>query len=121
MTIRIKRAYDPPEAADGFRVLVDRLWPRGIKTEDAHVDLWMRDVSPSTELREWFGHDPERWDEFKERYERELKDHGELLDLLIDTEKHRKTVTLVYGARDTEHNQAVVLRSVLDARAAHAH
>jgi len=111
--IKIKRVYDDASPDDGFRVLVDRLWPRGVKKENAHVDLWLKDVAPSTELREWFGHDPDKWAEFRRRYDAELKDHRGELDDLKSKAKHG-TLTLVYGAKDTEHNNAVVLKDMLD-------
>lgn len=111
--IKIKRAYQPAEDEDGFRILVDRLWPRGISKEKAKLDLWLKDVAPSSELRKWFAHDPERWDEFQTRYEEELKDKKEILKEIKDEEKENPTVTLIYGAKDEEHNNAVVLRDFL--------
>jgi uncharacterized protein YeaO (DUF488 family) len=119
--IRVRRIYNQPGAKDGYRVLVDRLWPRGIRREAGGVDLWMRDVAPSTELRKWFGHQVERWPDFRERYAAELEGHGPLLDLLKDIEQHHGTVTLLFAARDEEHNEAEVLADVLGRRAAHAH
>ncbi len=113
--INIKRVYEPYEAADGFRILVDRLWPRGIKKETAHVDLWAKDVAPSTGLRKWFHHEEQHWPEFVQRYKAELKDSGALATLLPEIKKH-KTVTLLYGAKDEENNQAVVLRELLEAK-----
>jgi uncharacterized protein YeaO (DUF488 family) len=110
--IRLKRAYDAPATADGTRILVDRLWPRGIKKDTAAIDQWVKDIAPSTDLRKWFAHDPERWSEFKRRYTTELRRHSEELDELRTLAKHG-TVTLVYGARDEEHNQAVVIRDLL--------
>jgi uncharacterized protein YeaO (DUF488 family) len=110
--IRLKRAYVSAEADDGKRILVDRLWPRGVSKEKAALDEWMKDLGPTTELREWFGHDPERWTEFQRRYRAELKDHAEELDHIRDLVKEG-TVTLIYGAHDEEHNEAVVLRDVL--------
>lgn len=121
MTIRVRRAYDAPEATDGYRILVDRLWPRGISQEKADVDLWLRDVGPSAELRTWFGHRVERWPEFRERYRRELAEHGALLDLIRDIDQHRGTVTLLFGARDEEHNEAQVLLEVLRSHPKHVH
>ena len=113
--IQLKRAYEEPSRRDGFRVLVERLWPRGVSKEEAHLDLWLKDVAPSTELRKWFGHDPAKWKEFQQRYRAELKDKKDALKLL--KEKARAgTVTLVYGARDEEHNGALVLKKVLEAR-----
>jgi len=111
--VRIKRAYLPPAPGDGVRVLVDRLWPRGVSKSDAAIDSWMKDLAPSTELRRWFGHDPSRWDEFQRRYRQELAAHLDDLAPLLDAAR-RGDVTLVYGARDPRHNQAVVLKQVLD-------
>ncbi|MGD9617249.1 MAG: DUF488 domain-containing protein [Alphaproteobacteria bacterium] len=110
--IRIKRAYDPPSPEDGVRVLVDRLWPRGLRKADAAIDRWLKNIAPSTELRRWFGHDPSRWDEFRRRYRHELSAHPELLCELRELARNG-VVTLVYSARDEHHNDAVVLRDVL--------
>ncbi|MCV3241050.1 DUF488 domain-containing protein [Mesorhizobium sp. ZC-5] len=111
--IRIKRVYEAPQAADGFRVLIDRVWPRGVSKDRAAVDLWMKEIGPSTELRKWFGHKPERWTEFQKRYEKELDDKQALLDeLRLHAEKG--ALTLVYSAKDEERNQAVVIKAVLD-------
>lgn len=110
--IRLKRAYEPPSPEDGTRILVDRLWPRGIRKAEAAIDRWLKDIAPSAELRRWFGHDPERWGEFQRRYGAELAVHPELLDELRETALARR-VTLVYSARDELHNDAVVLRAVL--------
>ena len=121
MAIKVKRVYDSPSPEDGYRVLVDRLWPRGLSEESAHVDLWLRDVAPTAELRKWFGHEIGKWPEFRERYAKELAEHGELLDLVCDIEHHRKTVTILFGAKDQEHNQATVLAEVLKHRRGHAH
>jgi uncharacterized protein YeaO (DUF488 family) len=118
MTIKVKRVYEAPSPDDGYRVLVDRLWPRGLSEEEAHVDLWIRDIAPTTELRKWYGHEPDRWAEFQERYQQELSDRGQLLDLLRDVERHRKTLTLLFGARDEERNEAQVLAKVLESRPA---
>jgi uncharacterized protein YeaO (DUF488 family) len=112
MTIQIKRAYAAPEKSDGFRILVDRLWPRGLTKEKAKVDLWLKDVAPSTELRKWFAHDPERWSEFQSRYLDELKSNSEPLAQLKEKSAHGP-VTLLYAARDEEHNEAVVLKNLL--------
>lgn len=109
MDIRLKRAYDPPAAGDGTRVLVDRLWPRGLSKEKARIDLWLRDIAPSTELRKWFGHDAAKWEEFAERYDRELDALPELLRQLAGLAQKGR-LTLVFGARDRERNNAVVLR-----------
>jgi uncharacterized protein YeaO (DUF488 family) len=110
--IRIKRAYAPPAKADGTRVLVDRLWPRGVTKDALALDKWMKEIGPSTALRQWFGHDPARWDEFRKRYTSELRQQKPLLDELRDLARGN-TLTLVYGARDEAHNDAVVLRDVL--------
>lgn len=113
MTIRIQRVYDPHTADDGKRILVDRLWPRGLSKEKARVDLWLKEVAPSTELRKWFGHDPARWLEFQRRYKEELKENREALTQLKKETAHG-TTTLLYGARDEEHNEAVVLAKLLN-------
>lgn len=110
--LRLKRAYVQAEPADGIRILVDRLWPRGVSKVDAALDDWMKEIAPSAELRQWFGHDPDRWPEFQRRYRKELKQHAEQLDRIRVLAK-RKTVTLVYGAHDEEHNDAVVLKQIL--------
>jgi uncharacterized protein YeaO (DUF488 family) len=111
--IRLKRAYEPVARADGQRFLVDRVWPRGVTKDELDIDAWLKDVAPSTELRKWFGHDPNRWDEFQRRYRQELAAHQDDLAPLLDAAR-RGDVTLVYGARDPRHNQAVVLKQVLD-------
>ena len=113
MKIKIKRVYEKPIKEDGMRILVDRLWPRGLTKEKASIDLWLKDIAPSTELRKWFGHDPEKWKEFEKRYIDELKKNEGQLSLLKDQLKKRM-VTLVYGAKDEEHNEALVLKEVLD-------
>ena len=110
--LRMKRAYQPANASDGTRVLVDRLWPRGVSKLDASLDEWMKDVAPSAELRKWFGHDPERWQEFARRYRAELSENGVLLKKLRALARKGR-VTLVYSAHDEIHNDAVVLRNVL--------
>jgi DNA-3-methyladenine glycosylase len=111
-TVRLARVYDPPGDDDGFRVLVDRVWPRGMRKADAQVDLWLKEVGPSTELRRWFGHDPERFEEFARRYRAELAGKPATEELRAAVREHPR-VTLLYGARDAEHNQAVVLADVL--------
>jgi len=115
--IRIARIYEPPRKNDGWRVLVDRLWPRAVKKETAKVNEWMKEIAPSNELRKWFGHKPERWAEFQKRYRAELATKKELVEILRGIEKEHGTVTLLFGAKDEEHNQAVVLRDVLKAKA----
>lgn len=112
MTILLKRAYEPPEPSDGFRILVDRLWPRGVSKSSAHIDLWLKDIAPSTPLRKWFDHDPLKWIEFRDRYFLELSRNPEAVEQLTE-QLHRGVVTLVYGAKDKEHNQAVALKEHL--------
>lgn len=112
MGFAVKRVYDEPAESDGYRVLVDRLWPRGIKKETARLDEWIKELGPSTELRQWFGHEVERWPEFRDRYRAELADARELWRPLIGRAESGE-VTLLFGARDTEHNQAVVLAEFL--------
>ena len=111
--IKMKRIYDQPAKEDGFRILVDRLWPRGISKEKVKVDLWLREIAPSNDLRKWFSHDPKKWGDFKIRYERELKGKQELLHKIKEAEKEKGIVTILYSARDEEHNNAVVLNAVL--------
>jgi uncharacterized protein YeaO (DUF488 family) len=110
--VKLKRAYEPPAAEDGTRILIDRLWPRGISKEHAAIDRWMKDISPSTELREWFGHDPARWDEFRRRYAKEAQQNADLLDQLR-TLARQGPITLIYSAHDEVHNDAVELRDLL--------
>jgi uncharacterized protein YeaO (DUF488 family) len=110
--IQIKRAYQEASRDDGYRILVDRLWPRGISKEEAKLDVWLKEVGPSTELREWFGHKPERFKEFAKRYKAELKASSAFEELSKLCEEH-KTVTLVYSAKDEANNQAVVLQEIL--------
>lgn len=112
MHVRIKRVYLQPETGDGTRILVDRLWPRGLTKEKASVDLWLKEIAPSTELRKWFGHDPAKWAEFQTRYLAELRGNGEQLAHLKQ-EAAKGMTTLVYGAKDEEHNEAVVLQKLL--------
>ena len=111
-SIKIKRVYEPRDGGDGFRVLVDRVWPRGVTKEKAAVDLWLKEVAPSTELRKWFGHDPQRWDEFRARYRAELEAQPALIEQLRER-AGKGALTLVYSAHDEAHNQAVVLKEVL--------
>ena len=110
--IRLKRAYEAASADDGVRILIDRLWPRGVTKQAAALDRWMKEIAPSSELREWFGHDPARWQEFRGRYTKELRCHKHILTELRLIAR-RRPLTLVYSARDEEHNDAVVLRKVL--------
>jgi uncharacterized protein YeaO (DUF488 family) len=118
MTIRVERVYGVARPTHGRRYLVDRVWPRGLKRDALHLDDWLRDVAPSDELREWFGHDPERWEEFQRRYFEELDSKAEALGVLIDAAKHGE-VTLLFGAKDEEHNNAVALRAYLEQRKHH--
>ena len=113
MRIEIKRVYEAAASDDGYRVLVDRLWPRGVSKERAAIDLWAKELTPSTELRKWFGHDPEKWDEFQKRYRAELAAHKEALDELRATLQEHDAVTFVYGAKATNYSHALVLRAVL--------
>ena len=113
MTIKIKRVYEEPDKDDGVRILVDRLWPRGLTKEKAAVDLWLKEIAPTTELRKWFGHDPDKWKSFRGRYETEIRHNYDLVKVLKDKAKGR-TVTLVYGARDQKHNEALVLKQFLE-------
>ena len=115
MSIRLKRAYEKPEPTDGTRILVDRLWPRGLTKEKAAIDLWLKELAPSTELRKWFAHDPKKWSAFRGRYRTELKQHSAPLQL-IKSKAKEGVVTLIYGARDQEHNEAIILREFLAAR-----
>jgi uncharacterized protein YeaO (DUF488 family) len=115
---KVKRIYVAGEPDDGYRVLVDRIWPRGVSKEKAHVDLWMKEIAPSDRLRKWFGHDPRRWAEFRKRYRGELEKNPGLAGDLRSLEKTHRTVTLVYSARDEQHNQAVALRNFITERAA---
>jgi uncharacterized protein YeaO (DUF488 family) len=115
MKVAIKRVYDEPCQADGTRILVDRLWPRGLTKEKAKVDVWLKEIAPSSELRKWFAHDPGKWAEFQRRYLDELKTRGEPLAQLKQ-EATRGPVTLLFGARDVEHNEAVILQKVLRAK-----
>jgi uncharacterized protein YeaO (DUF488 family) len=115
---RIKRAYEPAAPEDGFRVLVDGLWPRGLSKKDAAIDEWLRDIAPSAELRKWFGHDPERWAEFKARYREELSStkRSAALERLRDAARTRGSVTLLFAARDPTHNHAAALLELLNER-----
>jgi uncharacterized protein YeaO (DUF488 family) len=111
--IQTKRVYDKPSKEDGYRVLVDRLWPRGLTKEKARVDLWMKEIAPSDELRKWFHHEEQNWGEFEKKYKSELKKNQELLNGLKKLAKERGTVTLLYGSKDEQHNQAVILVQML--------
>ena len=113
--IKLKRVYDPPDETDGCRVLVDRIWPRGLSKADARVDKWLKDVAPTTGLRKWFAHDPAKWDEFRARYARELDQHGDAVRELRALSRGR-TVTLLFAAKDSEHSNAAALKDYLAAR-----
>jgi uncharacterized protein YeaO (DUF488 family) len=113
MTIELKRAYEKPSSRDGFRVLVDRMWPRGVRKDELKIDEWLKDASPSTELRKWFGHDPARYSQFKRRYKSELRKHPEAIESL----RHKAVegrLTLVYSAKDEQHNNATVLKELIE-------
>jgi uncharacterized protein YeaO (DUF488 family) len=112
LDVRIKRVYDPAERGDGYRILIDRLWPRGVSRERARLDEWARDLAPSDGLRKWFNHDPKRFPEFRQRYREELRGHIDRIDDLRVRASHGP-VTIVYGARDTEHNDAVVVAELV--------
>ena len=118
--IKLKRVYEKPDRADGERILVDRLWPRGVNKQEAKIDLWMKEIAPSTELRKWFGHDPAKWKDFQNRYRTELSHNLDLIEEL-KRKASEGAVTLVYAARDLEHNDAVVLKEFLEAPARRAH
>ena len=122
MNVMLRRAYEAPAREDGYRVLVDRIWPRGRTRDELQLDEWARDLGPSNELRRWFGHDPARWKEFHDRYRQELRDpqHVAKLDELAERARHGR-VTIVYGARDTTHNQARVIAEELEQRLVRSH
>ncbi|HXX57361.1 MAG TPA: DUF488 domain-containing protein [Thermodesulfovibrionales bacterium] len=111
--VKIKRIYDPASPDDGKRILVDRLWPRGIKKEEAGIDEWMKEIAPSGELRKWFGHDPSKWEEFRKKYRGELKGKTEFVEKLAAMAKKGK-ITLLFSAKDREHNNAVVIKEAID-------
>ena len=112
--ITTKRVYDPWSEDDGFRVLVDRLWPRGVAKEKARIDLWCKDIAPSTELRQWFHHGPAEWEEFRRRYEEELKNNPEALEAFFKSIEKQEKVTLIYAAKDRKHNHALILKLYLE-------
>lgn len=118
MTIRMKRVYEDAAQNDGYRVLIDRIWPRGVSKDEAALDAWIKDLAPSTELRKWFNHVPERWDGFRERYEAELAGNAAAQEALQDLRRraHKHTVTLVFASRETRYNNAVFLKSLLDGK-----
>ena len=113
MSVRIKRVYEQSVKDDGTRILVDRLWPRGLTKEKANVDVWLKEIAPSTELRKWFGHDPAKWTRFRGRYETEIRNRDELVEMLKDFAR-QGTITLLYAARDEKHNEATVLKQFLE-------
>ena len=113
--LKTKRVYEDPQAGDGTRFLVERLWPRGMKKEELKMKAWLKDVAPSPDLRKWFAHDPDKWQEFQKRYRAELKANPEAWKPIVEAAKHGD-VTLLYSARDTEHNSALLLKSFLDKR-----
>ncbi|HBC05873.1 MAG TPA: DUF488 domain-containing protein [Aequorivita sp.] len=113
MDIQTKRIYEKPANRDGTRILVDRVWPRGVSKEDAKLDEWMKEIAPSTELRKWFDHKEERFDDFSKKYKKELEDHSGLVQQLLDKAKEKR-LTLLYGAKDEKHNQAIVLKNYLE-------
>jgi uncharacterized protein YeaO (DUF488 family) len=111
--VKIKRVYDPASRDDGKRILVDRLWPRGVRKEDAKIDQWQKEIAPSNELRKWFGHDPARWQEFRKKYVGELEGKSELMEGLR-AESRKGMITLLFAAKDTTHNNAVVLKELIE-------
>jgi uncharacterized protein YeaO (DUF488 family) len=113
MAIKLKRVYDKPEAGDGVRILVERLWPRGLSKKDAQVDVWLRDIAPSTELRKWFSHDPDKWKEFRKRYFQELDKNGDAVKKLLDV-TGGKNVTFVYSSKEERYNSASALKDYVE-------
>lgn len=111
--IKIKRAYESFSDQDGFRILVDRLWPRGLSKESARIDMWLKEIAPSDALRKWFSHDPKKWQDFKSRYQKELNGKKDAISKLRAIEKEKKKITLLYAAKDTEHNNAVFLQEYM--------
>lgn len=111
-TIKIKRVYEPAARGDGYRILIDRIWPRGLTKEKANVDLWLKEIAPSTQLRQWFKHDPKKWFEFKKRYFKELSSKKDLIAIIQEI-AHKHPVTILFGAKDEEHNNAVALSEYL--------
>jgi uncharacterized protein YeaO (DUF488 family) len=111
-SVTLKRAYEPPQRGDGMRILVDRMWPRGVSKEEAEIDLWLKEIAPSTKLRQWFGHEPSKWDKFREKYFKELDANGDVVEELRASMK-KGNLTLVYAAKDEEHNNAVALAEYL--------
>lgn len=114
--VRIKRIYEAADDRDGYRILVDRLWPRGLSKETANIDLWMKDIAPTSALRKWYGHDPKKWEGFRKKYLAELESERGVLNQLRDIIKQNEIVTLLYGSKDEAHNQAVVLKDYFKSR-----
>lgn len=114
--IQIKRAYDPQEASDGYRVLVDRLWPRGVSKVKEQLDCWLKEIAPSDELRKWFGHEPEKFPEFRKKYIEELKNNQEIVKKLVKIVMEHKIVTFVYAAKEQQYNNAVVLKEFIESQ-----
>lgn len=112
--IKIKRIYEPAKRGDGYRILVDRLWPRGVSKEKAELDLWLKDIAPSNALRKWFGHDPKKWARFQKKFRSEILANTETLNTLVEITKKKKNVTLLYGAKDEQNNEAVFLKNFLN-------
>jgi len=113
--IKIKRTYEKPETEDGFRILVDRIWPRGLKKNDIQMDFWQKDIAPSAPLRKWFKHDESKWDEFKNRYYQELQNKKESIGLLLD-KAQKETITLLYSSKEDKYNNAIALKEYLEAK-----
>lgn len=111
--IKIKRIYEKNSPDDGFRILIDRLWPRGVSKDAAHVDLWFKEIAPTDNLRKWFSHDPKKWEAFKKKYIKELKENNPSLEKIKDLKKEHKNITLIFSAKDKQHNNAVVLSEFL--------
>jgi uncharacterized protein YeaO (DUF488 family) len=111
--IQLKRAYDKPSSGDGYRILIDRIWPRGISKDELKIDEWLKDIAPSTDLRKWFGHEPVKWDDFKKRYFKELKQKKELTKKITEKMKNHN-ITFIYSAKDREHNNAVALKEYIE-------
>jgi uncharacterized protein YeaO (DUF488 family) len=111
--IVLKRIYEKHEEKDGYRILVDRLWPRGVSKEEANINLWLKEVAPSNELRKWFSHDEKKWDDFKSKYKKELEENLEIVQKIKQIEKEEQIVTLLYSAKDEKHNNALVLKEYL--------
>ncbi len=114
--LKVKRVYETASRSDGYRILVDRVWPRGMKKEDAKIDLWLKDVAPSSSLRKWFSHDKEKWDKFKEKYHKELDKKKDSVNEIFEKQGKRKNITLVFGSREEKYNNAVALKEYLQTR-----